>query len=193
MSHLVMGILLIGTLGAVMTEESLEKHRGLVSMVIAVTGVLAHWFAVEQFGYGALYLLYMSMGMLLLVLGVMDLVSMTLPVPLTMMGYVIGGSVLVYEGPDDWWLQVMIAGCVLVFLSLLNRAMKGDFGEGDAHVLAWLALGLGWIHCMAVFMVALVLSAVTGIALMVFAGKGRKTALPFVPFIALAHLLLLVF
>ena len=60
-------------------------------------------------------------------------------------------------------------------------ATKESIGTGDGLVLCVLGLFCGWRQCLAIFGMALVLSAILSIILLICRKAGRKTELPFLP------------
>ncbi len=70
-----------------------------------------------------------------------------------------------------------------VFALAVSFGSKGKMGIGDGLVLTSMGLVADWDRVMAIWLVALVLSAVTGIVLMLVKRATIKTALPFLPFL----------
>lgn len=66
-------------------------------------------------------------------------------------------------------------------LLLLAFATRESIGTGDGMVLCILGLFCGWRQCVAVFGMALVLSALLSMVLLLCHKAGRKTQLPFLP------------
>ncbi len=77
---------------------------------------------------------------------------------------------------------------------MLHVVARGGFGFGDVRLGAMLGLYLAWQGLRYVpvgLFLAFVLSAITGIALMAFGRAGRRTAIPFGPFLAVGAVLAL--
>jgi leader peptidase (prepilin peptidase)/N-methyltransferase len=70
---------------------------------------------------------------------------------------------------------------------------KEGMGYGDFKLLAAIGAWFGWTLLPAVILLSSVVGAVIGIGLMVFQGKGRSTAIPFGPFLALGGIAALFF
>ncbi|RPH63999.1 MAG: prepilin peptidase, partial [Burkholderiales bacterium] len=70
---------------------------------------------------------------------------------------------------------------------------KEGMGYGDFKLLAALGAWFGWTALPAVILLASVVGAVTGIALIVAARRGREVPIPFGPYLAGAGLLALYF
>lgn len=82
-------------------------------------------------------------------------------------------------GSGIWELIIgLIPGALLVVLAF---ATKESIGTGDGLVLCVLGLFCGWRQCLAIFGMALVLSAILSMILLICHKVGRKTELPFLP------------
>lgn len=103
---------------------------------------------------------------------------------------VIAVSVLLYRlciGTEILELVIgLIPGIVLLMLAFATRE---SIGTGDGLVLCVLGLFCGWRQCLAVFGMALVLSALLSIILLICHKVGRKTELPFLPSLLGGYLL----
>lgn len=69
----------------------------------------------------------------------------------------------------------------------LSRLTGGGIGTGDGGVLCVMGLYIGFYENLEVFLLALLLAAVWGIVLMLRKKAGRKTELPFVPFLTISY------
>ena len=58
-------------------------------------------------------------------------------------------------------------------------------GLGDVKLIAMIGALVGWKLALLTILVGAVAGSIVGIGLMVFQGKGRKTAVPFGPFLSL--------
>jgi leader peptidase (prepilin peptidase)/N-methyltransferase len=75
-------------------------------------------------------------------------------------------------------------------LMLLSKATGGKIGIGDGLVLAVTGIGLGIWANIELFALALAMAAVFSIGLLVLRRADRKKAIPFMPFLLVAYLLL---
>lgn len=87
------------------------------------------------------------------------------------------------------WLEMLwgflVGGGLLLVIALLSR---GGMGGGDIKLMAALGLYLGWQQILMAIFIASLIGSIVGIFLMLFFGKGRKTAIPFGPFLAIGTL-----
>ena len=72
----------------------------------------------------------------------------------------------------------LVPGALVVVLAFVT---KESIGMGDGLMLCVLGMFCGWRRCLAVFGLALVLSAALAIVLLVCRRAGRKTEIPFLP------------
>ncbi len=72
----------------------------------------------------------------------------------------------------------LVPGALVLLLAIVT---KESIGIGDGLMLCVLGMFCGWRQCLAVFGMALVLSAVLAMVLLVCRRAGRKTELPFLP------------
>lgn len=82
----------------------------------------------------------------------------------------------------------VIPGGLAFLLSLLSR---GAIGGGDALLLLLLGILAGFWNTSAIAMLAVLLAAGAGLLLMASGKAGKKTELPFIPFLMTAYVLLL--
>jgi leader peptidase (prepilin peptidase) / N-methyltransferase len=143
-----------------------------------------------RFGWSAelpSYLYFVSVG---LALAVIDLDTKRLPDPLTLPSYLVLGVLLVAPAvADDAWgsyLRAWLAAAALfgfyVMLVVINP--KG-MGLGDVKLAGVLGLVLGWLGWPEVLLgwfLGFLLGGVVGVALMVLKRAGRKSKIPFGPF-----------
>ena len=80
----------------------------------------------------------------------------------------------------------LIPGALLLVLAFVTRE---SIGTGDGMMLCIVGLFCGWRQSLAIFGMALVLSALLSIILLVCRKAGRKTELPFLPSLLGGYLL----
>ena len=88
-----------------------------------------------------------------------------------------------------WWERA--AGVVFgLLLLLISRLTRGRFGSGDALVFCNIGLTVGIYTQLGIFGFSLLMTALCAVILMVFRKVGRKSSLPFVPFVLAAYCLI---
>jgi prepilin signal peptidase PulO-like enzyme (type II secretory pathway) len=102
-------------------------------------------------------------------------------------GTFLGSYGLVFGFALDPFIRAAIgASFGLLFLGGLYVGTKGrGIGFGDVKLAGALGLLLGWPDILPTLLSAFILGSLVSVPLMVFRGKGMKTAVPFGPFIAL--------
>ena len=76
-----------------------------------------------------------------------------------------------------------------VLIWFFSRWSQGAIGEGDAVVISGLGMITGWRSVCTIFLIACMMCAGIGICLLIGRKAGRKTELPFIPFLAVAFVL----
>ena len=140
------------------------------------------------------YLYLASVG---LALAAIDIDTKRLPNPLVLPSYVVGAVLLLLPaiaGPD--WGAYLRAGvsavALFAFYFILALIYPKGMGWGDVKLAGVLGLYLGWLSWGALVVggfLGFLLGAVVGGVLMVVGRAGRKTKIPFGPFMLLGALL----
>jgi leader peptidase (prepilin peptidase)/N-methyltransferase len=160
----------------------------LVEMAAGALAIL--WY--EQFGLSTLFASRLVFAFALLVLLIIDLRERILPNVITVLGIVVGFAFSVF-GPPGWLdslIGVLVGGGGLFLLAEAYYRIRGEegMGMGDVKMLGMIGAFLGWQLMIFTLMLASLMGAVTGLAI-IGAGRGdRKSQLPFGTFLALAAL-----
>src|SRR5690606_31424797 len=96
-------------------------------------------------------------------------------------------AAIVDDEPERIWDAVLGAAIALAVMLLIYLASRGGMGDGDVRLAPLLGLHLGYLHPGIVpigLFLGFALGAVIGVAAMAIDKAGRKTALPFGPFLA---------
>ena len=108
----------------------------------------------------------------------------------TMAVKIITAGVLAYRLCIGIEIRELIIGLIPgILLLLLAFATRESIGTGDGLILCVLGLFCGWRQCLAIFGMALLLSALLSIILLLCHKAGRKTELPFLPSLLGGYLL----
>ncbi|MDA8083656.1 MAG: prepilin peptidase [Nitrospiraceae bacterium] len=149
-----------------------------------------------RFGIGWSSLVYAALVSALIVITFIDLDFQIIPDRITLTGIPVGllfGSLLL---PDPFLradllgfkasLAGFLAGGGMFYLiAVLSR---GGMGGGDIKMMAMVGALMGWKAVLLTTFVGSLTGSVVGIFLMVVKGQGRKTKVPFGPFLALGTL-----
>ena len=122
-----------------------------------------------------------------------DLRTQRLPREITYTGIVLGSvalaiAALVLDEPERIWMMALGALIALAAMWLIYRFSRGGMGDGDVRLAPLLGLYLGWLNPGIVLpglFFGFVAGAVVGVAMMAIDREGRRTAVPFGPFLAL--------
>jgi leader peptidase (prepilin peptidase)/N-methyltransferase len=101
-------------------------------------------------------------------------------------------AALVEREPKRIWMMLLGAGIALVVMGLIYVASRGGMGDGDVRLSPLLGAYMGFLNPGLVpvgLFFGFVLGAVVGVVLMVVGKAGRRTAVPFGPFLALGTIL----
>lgn len=167
----------------------------LVEFLNAVLYGLVFW----RFGFGLHTIVYFIFCSSLIVITFIDLDLQIIPDRITLPGIPIGlfaGSLLL---PDPFLrysflgfkasiIGLLTGGGLFYVIAFLSR---GGMGGGDIKMMAMVGSFMGWKSVLLTTFLGSLTGAVFGIFLMIFRGKGRKTKIPFGPFLALGTLITL--
>jgi len=162
-----------------------------------LSGLLAAY-TVWLYGSGWMGMGAVVFGFMLIAMTFIDVDTQYLPDDLTMPFLWLGLLVNVNGGFAS--LHDAVLGAVAGYLTLwtINAAYKlvrkeDGMGGGDFKLLAGLGAWMGWQLLPAIILLSSVVGAVVGIAVMLAAGTGGRTKIPFGPYLAGAGLLALLF
>ncbi|MBI5090711.1 MAG: prepilin peptidase [Actinobacteria bacterium] len=108
-------------------------------------------------------------------------VTLALGVPLLVI------AALVRDEPHKIWTMVAGAAIALAFMGGLYVVSRGGLGDGDVRLSPLLGAYLGWLglaYVPAGLFLGFLFGAVVGVAAIVAGRAGRRTAIPFGPFLA---------
>jgi len=157
-------------------------------VVEAVTGLISAW-AAWHFGFGWTAGAALVLCWALIALTFIDFDTQLLPDDITLPLLWLG--LLVNMGGLFTDLRSAVIGAMAGYLALwsvywLFKLVTGKegMGYGDFKLLAALGAWLGWQLLPAIILLASVVGAVVGIALILFARHGRSVPIPFGPYLA---------
>lgn len=161
---------------------------------LVVEGVTAGLFVAMAARFGADPALpaFLVFSAALVALVWIDLHEFRLPREITYTALAISAPILVIaalvdEAPARIWDAVVGAGIALTVMLVIYLLSRGGMGDGDVRLAPLLGLHLGYLHPGIVpigLFLGFALGAAVGVAAMVVGRAGRKTALPFGPFLA---------
>jgi leader peptidase (prepilin peptidase)/N-methyltransferase len=136
---------------------------------------------------------YCILMSVLLVQTWIDLKTKRLPREITYTGIVLGAIALtvaavVLDEPERIWMMVLGAVIALATMWLIYAVSRGGMGDGDVRFAPLLGMYLGWLNPGIVLpglFFGFLAGALVGVVMMAFDRAGRRTAVPFGPFLAL--------
>jgi leader peptidase (prepilin peptidase)/N-methyltransferase len=97
-------------------------------------------------------------------------------------------AALARHEPRRMWMMLLGAGIALAFMAVVFVASHGGMGDGDVRLSPLLGAYMGWLNpgiiAVGLFM-GFFAGAVVGVAMLATGRAGRRTAVPFGPFLAL--------
>ncbi len=145
-----------------------------------------------KFGADPVLPAFCILGAALVALVWIDLHEFRLPREITYTAFVMSAIVIVIaalinDEPERIWMSALGAGIALAIMGLIYMASRGGMGDGDVRLAPLLGLHLGYLNPGIVpvgLFFGFAIGAVIGVLAMAFGKAGRKTALPFGPFLA---------
>jgi leader peptidase (prepilin peptidase) / N-methyltransferase len=153
-------------------------------------------FAHVGFGWAAELLPYLFMVTVLIIVSAIDLELQIIPnrvmYPAIPVALAAMGAVALARGDYRIMLDSLIGAAVIaVPWALAAFIFPRGFGMGDAKLAAFTGAILGWRAELVGFFIGVALGAIVGVVLMLAGKKGRKSRIPFGPFLAAGALVAL--
>ena len=165
---------------------------GIEPIVVELANATLFVLFALEFGAGAVVPAYCILAAALVALVWIDLREFRLPREITYTAFVLGSialvvAALVNDEPERIWQAYLGAGIALAIMGGIYLASRGGMGEGDVRLAPLLGLYLGYLNPGIVpigLFLGFLLGAVVGVAAMATGKAGRRSALPFGPFLA---------
>ena len=145
-----------------------------------------------EFGADVALIAFCVLAAALVALVWIDVQTKRLPREITYTAIALSAPVLVVasivnDEPERIWQAALGAGIALAIMGAIYLASRGGMGDGDVRLAPLLGMHLGYLNPGIVpigLFLGFLLGAVVGVAAMTLGSAGRKTALPFGPFLA---------
>ena len=167
----------------------------LVEFLNGMFYVLILW----KFGIGWHMPFYFALCSSLVVITFIDLDFQIIPDIITLPGIVIGLGAGSFLLPDPF-LRYSLLGYKASLIGFLTGGIlfygiavvsRGGMGGGDIKMMAMVGSFMGWKSVLLTTFIGSLTGTLVGIFMMIFKGKGRKTKIPFGPFLSLGTLVTL--
>jgi leader peptidase (prepilin peptidase)/N-methyltransferase len=169
----------------------------MVEALNAALWVLMYW----RFGLGWETLVYFVFASALVAITFIDLDFQIIPDSITLPGIPLALLAGIFLLPDPtvreislgWKASLIGAASGFGLYYAIAVLSRGGMGGGDIKFMTMVGGLMGWKSMLMTTFLGSLTGSVLGLVLMVFKGKGRKTKIPFGPFLALGALLTLLF
>lgn len=125
-----------------------------------------------------------------------DIRSKKLPAGLLVLSILTGGILIAMNRDINWrqdWRLYVIGILIGILLLLAGRFCGGCIGMADGIVTAVIGGMIGYHDTLLLLMNGILAAAVFSILLIVIKKAGRKTTIPFIPFMLLGYITILIF
>lgn len=149
-----------------------------------ITGLI-YLFTYIRYGQSPYLVIYLLLFSAFLVIAVIDFEQKIIPDMITLPGIAVGITAsffLNYITPKASIIGLLVGGGLFFLIAILSR---GGMGGGDIKLMAMIGTFIGWLGVIVTTMIGSMLGAIVGIALMIMRKKGRKSQIPFGPFLVL--------
>jgi len=162
---------------------------------------LLYLYIFHKFGVSPHTVFYMAFASALVVITFIDLDFQIIPDEITLPGMLLGLAAAMFILPDPHNLSrllglkgsligLLTGGTIFYVIALVSR---GGMGGGDIKMMGLVGSVLGWQSVLLTIFVGSFFGSIYGLGLIVFKGAGRKSRVPFGPFLALGTLFSLFF
>lgn len=105
-------------------------------------------------------------------------------------------AALIDNEPRRIYMALIGAGVSLAVMGALYKASRGGLGDGDVRLSPLLGMYMGWLNpglALVGLFYGFILGAVIGVVMMILGKAGRRTQLPFGPFLAAGSIVAIFF
>lgn len=159
--------------------------------LVELVNGLGYWMLLWQHGLDWTFVIYAVLFSALLVITFIDLDHQIIPDTITLPGMAIGliaAAIILPHGLISALGGFFLGGGLFYMIAVLSR---GGMGGGDIKMIAMVGAFLGWKAVLLTIFLGALMGSAVGLFLMLFMGKGRKTAVPFGPFLSLGTMIAL--
>lgn len=157
-------------------------------LIEALTGfiyLLTYW----ELGVTPEGVIIMGFASALIVIGVIDFEKRIVPDSISLPGMISGlilASIFSHISFLNSVIGLIVGGGLFLLIATL---VKGGMGGGDIKLMAFIGSFLGWKGALLTIFISSLMGSIIGIVLIIISDAGRKTAIPYGPFLALGALI----
>ena len=186
---ILIGYLIVGLIG-LLFSILLFKDDFSVLYRVCFTLLMVVGFVLVYNVYGATYrtVVYLSLYTIMLVISAYDIKEQLVGNDILILGAVVG-ILLLPINRDYHLVNYILSGLgYMTLFAIISRVTNETIGMGDAYVLGIVGLFLGAIHTLGVLLFAVIIGGTVTLILFVLKIVGRKTTLPFIPFVTIGFM-----
>jgi len=165
-----------------MNGANLQGENRYFSIGSGVVGALVFTCLSRAYGGGELLSL-ICLSILLIASALTDIQGKLIPNAVIIVGIILGFVALGINPslkPVEGLLGLLVLGSCFIALALITQE---GLGMGDAKLIACMGLFIGLWEGLAAVLFATAFSGILGLGLIVIKGEGKKTTIPFAPFL----------
>ncbi|MBF0542769.1 MAG: prepilin peptidase, partial [Nitrospirae bacterium] len=178
-----------------------KKRISLRYPLVELLNAVLYIAVFNRFGLNFDGIFYMALMSTLIVITFIDIDHMIIQDEITIPGIIIAllaGMIFLTDpviygnnlGVKGAIIGFLAGGGLFLFISILSR---GGMGGGDIKLMALFGACLGWKAVLMITFLGSLFGSIYGIILMIFKGKGRKTPVPFGPFLAVGAIICILY
>ncbi len=165
-----------------------EKISLRYPAVELITGLLAAGLFIK-YGFTVDLMVFFVLSAGLIAITFIDIDRMIIPNAISYPGIVLGFASSFFvstNNPVSAAIGILAGAGILFATAFIYKRVTGveGMGMGDVKLMAMIGAFLGWEAALFTVIISACIGSIAGIFLVVFAGKGRKHAIPYGPFIS---------
>lgn len=172
-------------------QRTSRKIRLVLGFVASLFFLLMHHILIYRFGYGSAYYAAMALTISLLILTIEDLRTKKLSERSLLFSVGMGLLCLFSMQGAQGGITLLVSLLISLVFVFISRVLKVQMGQGDGLVLAMVFLYFGWQHGLLIWAFTWLVGVIVSCLLMVMKKAKLTSEMPLVPYIFIAHLIVL--
>lgn len=195
--HVIVLNILIGLLsicGGIYISNQLNRDiRFLCTIIVFVAMVMLiiNGLLYIRFGWNNYYLSFLLAIYISLLLMIIDLFEKTVPVDLLILGGCVGLIMSLINPNVSFITNIIVSLIYLLIMFGFTKIIKHSIGLGDIYFLSMLAVIINVKMALSVMVIGFILSGLFGVVWLVIRKASKKTKIPFLPFLFVALIMII--